>query len=97
MPRIPIDGPERLPRDYRKTLTVGLVLFGLFGPPVAYVYAIDRKLERHIAEVEALRPGMFEYVAEERAARCSTTRNVYKLCVAAGVECEPVEARCQTK
>ncbi len=97
MSRAPLDGPDKLPRDYRKTLTVALVLLGIFGPPIAYVHAIDRRLDKHLSDMEALRPQMDDYVREERVARCSIAINVYALCLKTATECVPVEARCQTK
>lgn len=82
---------DRLPRDYRKTLTIAVVLGGLFGPPFAYVYALERRLDNHINETE---PAMAAFVREEREARCSIARNVYALCLRTAVACEPVSATC---
>jgi hypothetical protein len=94
-PHLPLEAPSRLPRDYRRTLTVAVVLVGILGPPFAYVYAIDRRLDTHLTGLEAKRQQMDDYVSEERAARCASARNVYRLCLAARIDCEPVEARCR--
>lgn len=61
----------------------------------ARVVTVEAGLSSHLAEMSALRPQMMSYVREERAARCSTARNIYALCRQTGVVCEPVSASCE--
>ncbi len=78
------DDVGKLPRDYRRTLRIALVLLATFGPPAAYVHALSSKLESHITATEMQR----------RAFECAVAKNVYRLCMRAGEQCEPVPATC---
>ena len=58
------------------------------------IQPVSERLNVHLASMSEKQNVMAAYVAEERDARCATARNVYLLCLAARVQCEPVSAQC---
>lgn len=75
----------------------GLVAARAFAANAAgdVVAPVERKIDDHLSKMAGLQSVMAQYVDEERAARCASARNVFRLCMQARIECEPVGASCR--
>jgi len=59
------------------------------------VSSVDSKIERHLAEMRGKQAVMADFVEESRAAQCANAVNLYRLCLNARIQCEPVNATCR--
>jgi len=97
---------SRKARPAWHVISLVITILGAGGAGVASAKAMARDeaktviqpftetLNIHLASMTEKQLVMSAYVAEERDARCATARNVYLLCLAARVQCEPVSAQC---
>lgn len=52
------------PPDYRRTIAVAAFAISIAAAPAIYVRALEKRVDKHINEVDALRPEMLKSVQD---------------------------------
>lgn len=93
-----------LGKKYRPTAKFLLALGGLFTlystfgtwdagrakvAALEVIAPVEKRIDKHITETEALRPVMLKTVDDLHAAQQLNARNQYRICLKLRIECEP--------